>query len=130
MTTDDNIVFLGRVGFFKGCTSRELTDIAHLAEERVFEDGAVLCRQGDFGTEVFVVVEGEAEATIDGRRVGTVRPGEVVGELAMLGSGRRTATLRAAGPLRVLVLDPREVDSVLAADPSSASRLGHHDNSE
>ena len=127
MSSDDNIELLNRVEFFKGCTNRELTDLAHLAEERAFADGAELCHEGEFGNDVFVIIDGEAAATIDGEPVGTVTAGEVVGELAMLGTGRRTATLRAVGPMRVLVLDPREVDTVLAADPSSASRLGHHD---
>jgi CRP-like cAMP-binding protein len=56
----------------------------------------------------------------------TAVAGEIVGELSMLGTGRRGATLRAITPLDVLVLDPREIDSVLAADPSSARRLSQH----
>ena len=42
----------------------------------------------------------------------------------MLGDGRRQATLVARTSLRVLVLDPEEVDSVLAADPSAQRNLG------
>jgi CRP/FNR family transcriptional regulator, cyclic AMP receptor protein len=71
-----------------------------------------------------VLLEGEADVTVAGDSVGTARPGDVVGELAMLGSGHRTATLTATTPMTVLVLEPEEIDSVLAADPSSASRLG------
>jgi CRP-like cAMP-binding protein len=127
MTTEDNLAVLGQVEFFRGCNARALTDIAHLAEERGFADGAELCRQGEFDSDVFVIVEGAAEAIIDGAAVGQVGTGEVVGELAMLGTGRRTATLRAIGPVRVLILDPREVDTVLASDPSSAERLGHRE---
>lgn len=118
---------LGRIDFFKGCTERQLAEIAQLAVPRHYPAGSELCHQGEFEAEVFVIVDGEAEAVRDGAVVGRVLPGEVVGELAMLGSGRRTASLRADGPVEVLVLDPREVDSVLSADPSAAERLGHHD---
>jgi len=52
------------------------------------------------------------------------------GELSMLDSGRRSTTLRAVTPRQVLVLDPREIDSVLAADPSSARRLSRHGGSD
>ena len=115
---------LRAVEFFAGCTEHELTEIAGLAAERAVDPGVELCHEGEFDQEVFVVLDGEATAHVRGETVGTVGPGEVVGELAMLGDGRRQATLVARTPLRVLVLDPEEVDSVLAADPSAQRNLG------
>ena len=122
---DDTIVSLLKgVDFFKGCTDRQVADIAHLVEDRHLAAGETLCRQGDFEAEVFVLVEGEASVTIDGSQVATVGTGEVVGELSMDRGGKRTATLEAITPLHVLVMDPREVDTVLMADPSAARNLG------
>ena len=122
---DETVVSLLKgVPFFKGCTDRQLGDIAGLVEDRHIATGETLCRQGDEETEVFVLVSGEASVTIDGRQVAKVGSGEVVGELSMERGGRRTATLEAVSPLHVLVMDPREVDSVLMADPSSARDLG------
>ncbi len=115
---------LAEVDFFKGCTSRQLEDIAKMVEDRHLEPGGVLCRQGDHESEVFVLVEGEASVEKNGVQIATVGTGEVVGELSMMHGGERTATLTALTPLHVLVLDPREVDSVLSADPKSAKKLG------
>jgi CRP-like cAMP-binding protein len=126
MDNDDKAGLLAGVPFFSGCSFRELRDIAHLSEERLLTEGSELCRQGDFENEVFLVVDGVAEVIIDGSSVGRTRVGEIVGELAMLGNGRRAATLLVIEPMRVLVFDPREVDSALAADPSSAQRLSQH----
>lgn len=126
MADDATYDMLAGLDFFKGCTERELRDIAQLVEDRQLPAGVELCRQGDFENEVYVVVEGEADVIIDGVRRGTTQPGEIVGELAMLGNGRRAATLTTSTPMRVLVLDPQEIDSVLAADPSSAQRLTRH----
>jgi len=126
MSDDARRELLAGIAFFNGCTEREFRDIAMLATERRVAAGEELCHQGEFESDVFVIVEGGADVVIDGRPVGTTRVGEIVGELSMLGSGRRNATLRAATPLHVLVLDPREVDSVLSADPSSARRLSQH----
>ena len=117
---------LGSIDFFSGCTDRQLHDIAALAEERSLPAGAELCRQGEAETEVFLVLDGQAEVTIDGEPVGSTHVGEIVGELAMLETGRRAATVKVTHPMRVLVLDPREIDSVLSADPSSAKRLSRH----
>jgi CRP-like cAMP-binding protein len=126
MTDDDKQKFLEGLSFFSGCTDRQLRDIARLAEERVLVAGTELCREGEFGNDVFVIVEGNADVKISGRSVETTRVGEIIGELAMLGTGRRAATVRALEEMRVLVLDPEEIDSVLAADPSSAQRLTQH----
>jgi voltage-gated potassium channel len=108
----------------------QLRDIAHLSEERAVSAGTELCRQGEFDDKVFVIVKGQAEVSIDGGSVGKTHVGEIVGELAMLGTGRRAATVRALEPMRVLVLDSREADSFFAADPSSALWLSRHETKE
>ena len=115
---------LAQVEFFKGCTQREIDDIAKLVTNRQFSVGDELCHQGDAENHGFVIVEGHAAVIVDGQQIATASPGDVVGELSMLGTGRRTATLRAIEPVQALVIDVDEIDSVLRADPSSASRLG------
>jgi CRP-like cAMP-binding protein len=115
---------LGQVDFFKHCTQRQIEDIAEVVAERTLEPGDVLCRQGEHGTDAFVLVDGEASVMIDGNEVSVVRAGEVVGELSVDRGGLRTATLRAVTPMRVLVVDPREIESVLRSDPGSAKDLG------
>jgi CRP-like cAMP-binding protein len=115
---------IAQVDFFKGCTQRELDDVAKLLADRHFAVGDELCQQGDAELHGFVIVEGEAAVLKDGEQIETATAGDVVGELSMLGSGHRTATLRALTPVHALLIDPEEIDSVLSADPSSAQRLG------
>jgi CRP/FNR family cyclic AMP-dependent transcriptional regulator len=115
---------LKQIDFFKGCTDRQIEDIAKLVDERRFSPGDIVCRQGEFESDVFVLVKGEASVAIDDKEVATVGAGEVVGELSMVSGGKRSATLTAIAPMLVLVLDPREVDSVLSSDPGSARNLG------
>lgn len=115
---------LSQVEFFEGCTRREIDDIAKLVADRHFAEGEELCHQGDAENHGFVIVEGDAAVIVDGEQVATATAGDVVGELSLLGKGRRTATLCALGPVHVLVIEVEEIDSVLAADPSSAQRLG------
>jgi CRP/FNR family transcriptional regulator, cyclic AMP receptor protein len=120
----DKAALLAQIDFFKGCTQRQLDDIAKLVGDRELEPGDVLCRQGEHSTEAFVLVDGEAAVIIDGSQVAVVGKGEVVGELSIEHGGLRTATLRAITPLHVLVVDPREIESVLLSDPGSAKDLG------
>lgn len=124
MDTGKKATLLKQVEFFAGCTDAQLQDIAKQVGARDLDDGEVLCRQGDHESEVFVIVRGEASVTINGSNVATIGPGEVVGELSMERGGQRTATLTAITPLFVLVLDPREIESVLMVDPKSERNLG------
>ena len=124
MGAEDIAGLLKQVDFFRGCTDKQIDDIAKLSVDRHLAAGETLCRQGELEHDVFVLVDGEASVTIDGKQVATVGTGEVVGELSMETGGRRTATLEAVTPLHVVVLDPREVDSVLMADPRAAKDLG------
>jgi CRP-like cAMP-binding protein len=121
---------IAQVDFFKGCTQREIDDIAKLLSDRHFAVGEELCHQDEAETHGFVIVGGEAAVVVDGEQVATVTTGDVVGELSMLGSGHRTATLRAQTPVHALVIQPDEIDSVLSADPSSAKRLGRRDHDD
>ena len=57
--------------------------------------GEVLFAEGDLGAEMFVIVAGEVEMTFHGRVLGTLAAGEIVGELALLGSGPRRASVTA-----------------------------------
>jgi hypothetical protein len=72
-------------------------DVRELAE------GAVLTQQGDEASELFVILDGIVSVDVDGRDLGDLGPGAVVGERALLEGGRRTATLKAITPLRVAV---------------------------
>lgn len=68
---------------------------------RELPEGTDLTRQGDDANELFVILDGMVSVEVDGRDLGDLGPGAVVGERALLEGGRRTATLRAVTPVRV-----------------------------
>jgi CRP-like cAMP-binding protein len=113
-----NVPFL--VGMVAGCIGSG-TAMPRLAERRL-ETGDVLLREGDSGSLIFVVQFGllRAERETDGRSVvvGTVRPGELAGEIAFLRNSPRAATLVADEPTSVLELDLDDVHDYLDAQPS------------
>ena len=124
LDASEKSALIAQVDFFSGCTQHELDEIGSLLSDRHFAAGDELCHQGEPEIHGFVIVGGDAAVITDGEQVATVTAGDVVGELAMLGTGKRTATLRALTPVHALVIEPDEIDSVLAADPSSEQRLG------
>ena len=72
--------------------------------------GRTLVQQGEPGEELFLLFDGVLQVEIDGKPVAQVGPGAIVGELALLQEGRRTATLRAVTPCRVAVAPKDGID--------------------
>ena len=73
-------------------------------ERRRLVPGECLVEQGEPGTDMFMLLDGVLQVVIDGEPVAEIGSGAVLGELAVLGDGRRTATLRAVRASRVAVL--------------------------
>jgi hypothetical protein len=72
--------------------------------------GRTLVRQGEHGQELFLLFDGVLQVEVDGEPVTHVGPGAILGEMAMLQDGRRTATLRAVTPCRVAVVPRDQID--------------------
>lgn len=87
-----------------------LTATGTPATVRRLDPGEVLVRQGDRGTDLFLLLDGLLEAEVDGDPVSQVGPGAVLGEQALLRDGVRTATLRAMTPVRVIVVPGHRLD--------------------
>jgi CRP-like cAMP-binding protein len=104
---------LRRAPLFEGLSKKELTELARATDELRVPAGTVLCREGSLGSEFFVVVDGEAEVTKDGKVLATRRAGEFFGEIALLATTTRTATVTATTDLRCFVLTSRAFRAVL-----------------
>lgn len=99
-----------------------LQPILDAGVERVYKDGEAIMRVGEPGDAMALVVEGSATIERGGRKV-PVAPGELVGEIAVLDGGPRTATVVAEGRARVLEIARADLMRVLEADPRATSAL-------
>jgi len=77
---------------------------------RKLKAGAVLAEQGSAGDSLYLVLDGVIDIAVDGRPVGDVGPGAVLGEHAVLGGGRRTATRTAVNAARVAKASAASID--------------------
>jgi CRP-like cAMP-binding protein len=78
--------------------------------------GAILVSQGDPGDELYLLSDGLLAVEIDGVTVTELGPGAVVGEVALVAGGRRTATLRAVTPCRVAAVPGDRIDRAALAE--------------
>jgi CRP-like cAMP-binding protein len=108
---------LKRAPLFEGLSKKELAELARVTDDLKVDPGTVLCREGKVGREFFVIVDGTAEVTKDGKRIARRSGGEFVGEIALLKTTKRTATVTATTPLRCFILTQADFRRVLEANP-------------
>jgi CRP/FNR family cyclic AMP-dependent transcriptional regulator len=111
-TPDSKTAALRRVTFLHGCTNRELAKLASQVDEASVSAGTVLMREGDYGSEAFIVVEGWAAVSSAGETLAAIGPAEFIGEMAMLSGDPRSATVVAKTDMTVLVLGPTTFQTV------------------
>jgi CRP/FNR family cyclic AMP-dependent transcriptional regulator len=114
---------LGRCPFFTGLSRNELLGLAKVTEDLEVEEGKTLTREGQSGSEFFVIVDGEVSVTKDGSEIRTLGPGDFFGEIALLEDTPRTATVIAKTPLRFFVLTRQAFRSLLAHQPGLEEKV-------
>jgi CRP-like cAMP-binding protein len=91
-------------------------------ERRNLEQGSALVTQGDEGRELFLILDGTVDVEVDGDVVAEIGPGALLGERALLEGGKRTATLWATTPLRVVVIPPEGIDEAALPELAASHR--------
>jgi CRP/FNR family cyclic AMP-dependent transcriptional regulator len=114
---------LAGVPLLAGLSKKQLRRISSLMTRIDRPAGQVLTTQGEPGFEFFIVLEGEVEVRQGDRVIATRRAGEYVGEIALLDRRPRTATVVAATPVSLEVLNRRELVSLLTQTPELSEQI-------
>jgi CRP-like cAMP-binding protein len=114
---------LTSVPLFDSLSDSERAEVAAWFEVREVEADVRLVGEGATGYSFFVIDDGEVAVTVNGDEVATLQAGEFFGELALLGTGRRTATVTTTKPSRVLVLFGNDFNRLRTRFPAVAGEL-------
>ena len=114
---------LRNVALFSVCSNKELDKVAKATDEITMTEGTMIMDQGQMGREAFVVVSGDVVVKRNGRKVATLGPGNVVGEMSLLDKGPRTATVLCETDCTLLVIDQRRFLGVIDAIPAISHKL-------
>jgi HEAT repeat protein len=123
----DRMVVLRRVPLFSELDPEDLQRIAVTAQERLFHAGVALVREGDFGDELIVIVEGTVRVTKlydeTERFLRNYGAGDHIGELAVLRDRPRAATVVAEGDVRGLCIGGEALRAILQERPEAAMAM-------
>lgn len=123
MANGVDIGSLGRLALFADLSRPELERIAHTYDEEMFPEGQRVLRQGLSGSNLFVILDGEAAVVIDGIERLRLGRGEFFGETSALLGTPPTADVVATTTLRCLVVAADGLEHFLTDHPSVAVRM-------
>jgi CRP/FNR family cyclic AMP-dependent transcriptional regulator len=97
--------------------------LAKESESQRFEPRQVIFEEGEAGTVMYVVIDGEVEVRLGGRIVETLGPGEPFGEMALIDHAPRVATVVAKTPCRLAVIPERRFLAMIQGTPDFALQI-------
>lgn len=120
----ERVIVLRQVPLFAALPPEDLQPIATVAVEEVFSEGELLAEHGEHGNTMYVIVEGEvAVLGPENEKVATRGAGDFIGEMALISSQPRSASLRAQTYVRVLEIHKPDFESILRDRPDTALAL-------
>ena len=119
MNIAERLASLRQTDLFTGFSDEELQRFAATVTEISLAPGQILFREGDVGHEMFILVEGALTIFKDKRVITTARPGDYVGEMAILEDKPRSASVEASTPTLLLKITSAQFQAYLAHQPRS-----------
>jgi CRP/FNR family cyclic AMP-dependent transcriptional regulator len=123
MTQKSTDELLAQVPLFKDLSKKHLERIARLTTRLDLPAGKELTKEGEFGHEFLIVLNGQVEVRHGDKVIAERGAGEYFGEIALLDHRPRTATVVAKTPVTVEVIGQREFATMLADEPEVAAQL-------
>lgn len=135
----ETVAMLQAVPLFSGLSKRQLSAVAKLVDHVSFEPGAIIVKELDVGTRLIMIREGTAEVLRrgivagespsdgirqgDSRRLATLGPGEVIGELSLIDGKRTSASVVAETAVEALALYRTRFNKLFESTPQLARNL-------
>lgn len=108
---------LASVPLFSSLGKSQIRTMATTAKERSYREGETIVKQGEKGIGFYLILAGQATVERSGQAVAHLSAGQFFGEMALLDQQPRSADVRAAGPVRCLVLSPWEFWAAVGNEP-------------
>jgi CRP-like cAMP-binding protein len=104
----------------------ELHELSQHAVSRTFGGGEAIVRQGESGHSLFIILEGTVgifKEDHPNTLIATLKDRDIFGEMSLLTGERRSATVRAQGPVEVLEIEKIGLQKVIARRPELSDKL-------
>jgi CRP-like cAMP-binding protein len=114
---------LAGMPLFSRLSERELLRVMQVADVRSFADGETVISEGQRGDELYIVLHGSVSVSRQDEVISRLGPGEHFGEMALIRSVPRSATVRSDGPSELILLSRRDFFEILRAEHEIAVKM-------
>jgi CRP/FNR family cyclic AMP-dependent transcriptional regulator len=120
----ERVLLLHDVPLFTALSPDDLKQIADIAREQWYDNGSLICREGEPGREMHVLAHGQVRVTRqtpEGEKyLATRYAGDFLGEMSIVLATPRTSSVYAAGEVRTLVISAEALQTILHDRPDVA----------
>lgn len=120
---DELINTLAGLALFADLSQPQLEAVAHTFEDEYFTEGQRVLRQGFSGSNLYIILSGEAAVHVNGTQRATLSRGDFFGEISVLLGEPPAADVVALRPMRCLVLPASDVETFLQTYPRVTYRM-------
>jgi len=115
----ENIQKLMTIPALKNFETKSLQKLLRLSKIREYEDGELIIREGDLDPWLYFLLSGQIRISKEGMEIGSLnKEGEIFGEMRIIDSMSRSASVYAVGQTMCLALDTSAKDRISAQDPT------------
>jgi serine/threonine protein phosphatase PrpC len=114
---------LARMPLFRPLNDREILRVLQVTDVASFQNGERVINEGETGEELFIVLSGQLKVTRGGADLATFKPGDHVGEMALVRSQPRSATVVSDGPSELMVIRRPDFFEILRKEHQLAVKL-------
>jgi HEAT repeat protein len=119
----ERVLLLRKAPLFAALPPQDLQPLAGVAEEHLFADGDLIAAEGEPGDTTYVIVAGEVDVVAGDQTLAVRGTGDVIGEMSVISSHPRVASLRAKSDVRVLEIHKPAFEAILRERPETALAL-------
>jgi CRP-like cAMP-binding protein len=113
ISTVEKVLFLKSIDLFSQIPGEDLVRVAQIAEEIDFEPKETVMAEGELGDSLYLIVDGKVHVYKGDRLIVELGERECVGEMAILDSEPRSATVKAAGAVSALKIEREDFYDVM-----------------
>ncbi len=120
ISTIEKVLFLKSVDLFSQMPGEDLAQVAQIAQELYFEQGHQIIKQGDIGDCLYLIIEGEVKVVAGEKEVACLGEKECVGEMSLLDSEPRSASVLASTDVMLLKIEQEDFYDMISERPEIA----------
>jgi voltage-gated potassium channel len=113
---------VARIPLFSELSAVQIADVMKILRAQKVDQGTVIARRGEAAHSMYLIVDGEVEIKLRHKHV-HLGTGDFFGEVAALRRSRRSATVVALRPTRLLALDAADLHSLMDREPQISARI-------